>query len=253
MYRIALCIVSYNRRPYTERTLAPLLEQLDGGEHDLHLFVYDNASSDSTPDYLREIAARHAKLTVVLGDKNVGVTNATKHLMEEYVFGRGFDFIAKNDDDELLPDDWMQVCDYWSRFEEAGGAVVGFKRQGLEDFFTGLEWVSRRKENLTPIVAGPYIGFLSYIVPGFQMTTEAWWRKILPHLSDFGQMLGGWDPSMAMTVRDALGKQCLVIFNRLSIHFQRDEDYPDYSAQKQQQVTNVRETVFELRRQGALK
>ena len=107
MYRIALCIVSYNRRPYTERTLAPLLEQLEGGEHDLHIFVYDNASSDSTPEYLREIEARHEKVTVVLGDENIGVTNATKHLLEEHVFNQGFDFIAKNDDDELLPDDWM--------------------------------------------------------------------------------------------------------------------------------------------------
>jgi hypothetical protein len=253
MYRIALCIVSYNRRPYTERTLAPLLEQLESGEHDLHLFIYDNASGDSTPEYLREIEAKHTKVTVVLGPENIGVTNATKRLLEEHVFDRGFDFIAKNDDDELLPADWMGVCDYWGRFEHAGAAVVGFKRQGLEDFFTGLEWVSRRRENLTPIVAGPYIGFLSYIVPGFQMTTEAWWRTILPHLSDFGQSLGGWDPSMAMTVRDVLGRQCLVIFNRLSIHFQRDEDYPDYTAAKNQQVGNVREAIFDLRRQGALK
>ena len=253
MYRIALCIVSYNRRPYTERTLAPLLEQLEGGEYDLHLFVYDNASSDSTPEYLREIEARHEKVTVVLGDENIGVTNATKHLLEQHVFNRGFDFIAKNDDDELLPDDWMGACDYWREFEAAGGVVVGFKRQGLEEYFTGLEWVSRRRENLTPILAGPYIGFLSYIVPGFQMTTEAWWQRILPHMSDFGQSLGGWDPSMAMTVRDVLAKQCLVIFNRLSIHFQRDDDYPEYSVHKQQQVDSVRETIFDMRRQGALK
>ena len=253
MVRIALCIVSYNRRPYTERTLTPLLEQLDDAEHDLHLFVYDNASSDSTPDYLSEAAAKHEKLTVVLGDENIGVTSATQYLLEHLVFGQGFDFIAKNDDDELLPDDWMGVCDYWDRFEEAGGIVVGFKRQGLDDYFSGLEWVSRRRENLTPIVAGPYIGFLSYIVPGFEMTTESWWRRIMPHLTDFGQALGGWDPSMAMTVRDVLGKQCLVIFNRLSVHFQRDADYPDYTAEEQGQVDNVREAVFELRRQGALK
>ena len=253
MYRIALCIISYNRRPYTERTLTPLLEQLESPEHDLHIFIYDNASSDSTPEYLRQIEARHEKLTVVLGEENVGVTNATKHLLEDLVYDHGFDFIAKNDDDELLPEDWMGVCDYWSRFEAAGGVVLGFKRQGLEDYFAGLEWVSRRRENLTPIVAGPYIGFLSYIVPGFQMTTEAWWRRIVPHLSDFGQSLGGWDPSMAMTVRDVLGKQCLVVFNRLSIHFQRDEDYPEYSASKKEQVDNVREAVFDLRRQGALK
>jgi glycosyltransferase involved in cell wall biosynthesis len=252
MHRIALCIVSYNRRPYTERTLTPLLEQLDDPEHDLHLFVYDNASSDSTPDYLRAAAAKHDKLTVVLGDENIGVTRATRYLLEECVFGQGFDFIAKNDDDELLPDDWMGPCDYWDRFEEAGGVLVGFKRRGLDDYFSGLEWVSRRPENLTPIIAGPYIGFLSYIVPGFEMTTEAWWRRIMPHLTDFGQSLGGWDPSMAMTVRDVLGKQCLVIFNRLSIHFQRDEDYPDYTAEKEKQVSNVREAVFELRRQGAL-
>ena len=253
MYRIALCIVSYNRRPYTERTLTPLLEQLEDGEHDLHLFIYDNASSDSTPEYLREIEARHEKLTVVLGEENVGVTNATKHLLEQHVFGQGFDFIAKNDDDELLPADWMGICDYWAQFEQAGGVVVGFKREGLEEFFTGLEWVSRRPENLTPIVAGPYIGFLSYIVPGFQMTTEPWWRKVLSHLSDFGQRLGGWDPTMAMTVRDVLGKQCLVIFNRLSIHFQRDEDYPGYKDDKDEQVNSVREAIFDLRRQGALK
>jgi hypothetical protein len=56
-----------------------------------------------------------------------------------------------------------------------------------------------------------------------------------------------------MTVRDVLGKQCLVIFNRLSIHFQRDEDYPEYSAAKNKQVGAVRETIFELRRQGAIK
>jgi len=253
MHRIALCIVSYNRRPYTERTLTPLLEQLDDAEHDLHLFVYDNASSDSTPDYLRKAAAKHEKLTVVLGDENIGVTRATQYLLEHCVFGQGFDFIAKNDDDELLPDDWMGLCDYWDRFEQAGGIVVGFKRQGLDDYFSGLEWVSRRRENLTPIVAGPYVGFLSYIVPGFEMTTESWWRRIMPHLTDFGQSLGGWDPSMAMTVRDVLGKQCLVIFNRLSVHFQRDEDYPDYTAEKQGQVDNVREAIFELRRQGALK
>jgi len=229
MYRIALCIVSHNRRPYTERALTPVLEQLDEGGQDLRLFVYDNASHDSTPKYLREIEARHENVTVVLGKRDIGAVAATAHLFEQHVLGRGFDVIARSAGDELLPADWTQVCDYWTQFEAAGGVVVGFKRQGLDDYFNGLEWVSRSRANLRPVEAGPYIGFLSYTVPGFQMTTEENWRRILPHVSVCGQGPGGWDVALARTVRDVLGQQCLVIFNRLSVPLSPDGSDAEYA------------------------
>jgi glycosyltransferase involved in cell wall biosynthesis len=246
---MAMLTVTFNRRPYCEKTLSALLETHG---HLLDLFVYDNGSPDDTPQYLKELEQEHKNVTVLYGDKNLGTAEATKILLKECVFEKGYSFICKNDDDELLPPDWPVIFKYWAEIEKHNAIMVGFKRKCTDDYFNGLKWVSRRKENTISIMFDDLECYLSYIVPGFQATTETWWKLLYPHVSDYGHLFGGWDSSVAMAIRN-MGKQCLVVYNRLAIHFQKWEEHPEYTKWKLGEMQKVREKIFQMRKQGILK
>jgi len=246
--KIAIFTVTYNRKPYCEKTLSSLLSF---GTEYFDLFVYDNGSTDGTPEYLRSMEKKHSNLTVLYGKENIGATEGAKLLLRECVFDNGYAYIAKNDDDEILPPDWLDVFDAWPQFEEQGAILAGFRRQCTDHYFNGLQWVSRRKENCVPFHVDDYECYRSYIVPGFQFSTEEWWKVLYPHVSDYGHKFGGWDTSIAMAVRD-LRKYCLLIYNRISIHFQKWNDHPEYTQFKFDEIEKVRLTVDKLRDVGTL-
>lgn len=70
----SIVIVTYNGLPYTKLCVTSLLEKAwrCGDE----LIVVDNASTDGTPDYLRELERRHPFVRVVLNDGNRGFAAA---------------------------------------------------------------------------------------------------------------------------------------------------------------------------------
>ncbi len=67
--RAAVIVLTHNALEYTRQCVASLLNHTDP-RHEL-IFV-DNASSDGTPGYLRELAASHPRCRIILNERNLG-------------------------------------------------------------------------------------------------------------------------------------------------------------------------------------
>lgn len=99
MSRISIVLITYNRCTDIEKTLG-VLESMAEGVHEI--VVVNNASTDATPDVLREFAVRIPNLRVVdapanlgvAGGRNLGIANATGDIL----------FFLDDDAEILVPD-----------------------------------------------------------------------------------------------------------------------------------------------------
>lgn len=94
--KVSILIPSYNQEAIIEQTLLSSLEQ----DYDnLEVVVTDDASTDSTPEILREYMSRYpGRLKIILNSENAGVTrNHTRGLL-----ACDGDFVAFLDGDDLF-------------------------------------------------------------------------------------------------------------------------------------------------------
>lgn len=73
---IAIVVVTHNRLEYTKKTLARLLED---PTEEFDLYLWDNASTDETPEYLRYGVKDPRIVDVALSNENVGQGAAMNH------------------------------------------------------------------------------------------------------------------------------------------------------------------------------
>ena len=238
--KIAIMMLTYNRKSYIEKTLSSYERQI-GDDERFQFIVLDNGSSDETPAYLAKYDGP-LSIEVVTLPENIGVSEGTKYLLKNKCFGSGFDFIIRADDDELLADGWPQIFDHWDEFVNIGAVVVGFRRTGNKNYFEGFKWIARNQGYTQKLTIGPFECYRSDMAPGFQMSKEEWWEKAYPTLTDYGQLYGGWD----YTLMEALinfGKSCLVVWNYESLHIQTIEDYEHLEEFKQNNLAEVHKKI----------
>ena len=98
--KIAAVVVTFNRRQLLAKTLDALL---NGTRSPDRIFIYDNASTDETPEYLEEKGfLAEKKITYIRAKENLGsATGNAKAIKAAYQ--AGFDWVWVFDDD-LLPD-----------------------------------------------------------------------------------------------------------------------------------------------------
>lgn len=233
----AVIMLTCNRRNYTERTLRSYGSQI-GKRNDFDFFIHDNGSNDDTQDFLKSYSGP-MKLDVTYSEQNIGIACATKLLLEKKCFGKGYDFIVKVDDDEILPDNWPDILNYWNEIEKHDAPFIGFKRKEINEYFEGQRWVSCNPENIKPIHLGVFECYRSIASPGVQISTEEWWKRVFDDLTDFSALYGGWD----YTFMEALVKQnrfFLVVTNFETEHFQRDDDHLEFSRFKKRETLKFR-------------
>lgn len=242
MKRIAIMVLTYNRKEYCKETIEHLLSQ-KVEECAIDIYVHDNASSDGTREMLRDYEDR---CVISYGTENRGTAGGFQVLLS-LVFEKGYDFIIKNDDDEFFPEGWEKILSYWAEIEKREIMLIGYKRACTREYFEGLKWVARYADNAEPMIFGDNQCYFSYITPGPMIATEQGWKDLYPGLSDFGEKFGGWDVSCAMRIKE-LGKRCLVVYNKECIHFQKWEDHPAYTKEKFAQIQRVRDKIQEMRK-----
>ena len=102
LMNVAIVIATHNRLEYTRKTIAHLLE--DPNE-EFDLYIWDNASSDETPEYLKDEVKDPRIVEVVLSKENVGQTGAMN-----YVWSRTkAELIGKLDNDCLVTPGWTRI------------------------------------------------------------------------------------------------------------------------------------------------
>ena len=129
--KVAIFTITYDRWDYTNKMHRSLV---DSTEYPFDWFVWDNGSSDITPDMLH----RHSGLIewMNLSEKNVGLTKASNSLIDE-ILKHDYDIIIKADNDcEFLTQGWLEdFVDLWRRNHML---YIGPYPEGLVDHPGGM-------------------------------------------------------------------------------------------------------------------
>jgi len=114
---IAIVVVTHNRLEYTKKTIARLLENPN---EEFDLYLWDNASTDETPGYLKDFVKDPRLIEVVLSKENVGQTGAMN-----YVWGKTkAELVGKLDNDCLVTPGWTRIFAKAHKDIEKLGAVA---------------------------------------------------------------------------------------------------------------------------------
>jgi len=226
-------MLTYNRRPYTQRKLENYERQI-GSDDRFHFHVLDNGSADDTVEYLKNYNGP-LNLDVIFRGENLGIADGTKLLLKKRCFGKKYDFIMKADDDLLMPDGWDRIFDHWKDIEQKDAVFVGFKLEECNQYFEGYKWVATNPENMKMIPLGDFECYRSYFSNGIQISTQVWWQKVYPYLSDLGLLYGGWDYTLLFALKK-FRKWCFVVYNYEIKDLQNSSDYKEFNQFKNERI-----------------
>ena len=116
--RASIIIVTHNGLAYTKMCLTTVVPDC-GWHRDDELIMVDNASSDGTPDYLRELARLNPFVRILLNRENRGFARANN---QGLAIATGEVLILLNNDTLLLPG-WSDGL--LSRLRDPGIGLVG--------------------------------------------------------------------------------------------------------------------------------
>ena len=96
--KAAVLLCTYNGSSYVEEQIESILNQ---SWPNLHLYILDDCSTDSTPEILKRYAG-HPKVTLCLNTENLGYPNSFYHLLSKITDA---DYYAFSDQDDVwFPD-----------------------------------------------------------------------------------------------------------------------------------------------------
>jgi len=114
---VAIGLVTHNRLEYTRKTVARLLEDTS---EEFELYLWDNASTDETPEYLKEEVKDPRIVEVVLSKENAGQTGAMNYVWSK----TKAELVGKLDNDCLVTPGWTRILAKAHRDIERLGAVA---------------------------------------------------------------------------------------------------------------------------------
>jgi GT2 family glycosyltransferase len=99
--QVSIVVVTFNNLLFTRMCLESVLANTRSPSYEL--LVVDNASTDGTPAYLHQLAARHRHVRVAVNHSNVGFAAANNQALSQ---AAGRDLVLLNND-TIVPPDWL--------------------------------------------------------------------------------------------------------------------------------------------------
>jgi len=94
-------VVTYNNLSLTRLCLESIIRNTDYPNYEV--IVVDNDSSDKTPEYLRQMAAQHSQIRILLNTENRGFASANNQGLE---LSDGERLVLLNND-TVVPPGWL--------------------------------------------------------------------------------------------------------------------------------------------------
>ena len=113
---IAIVVITHNRLDYTRKTIPRLLED---PKEEFELYIWDNASKDETPEYIKSISDPRIVETIV-SKENVGQTGAMNYVWNK----TKAKLVGKLDNDCLVTPGWTRILSQAHMDIESLGAVA---------------------------------------------------------------------------------------------------------------------------------
>ena len=149
---VSICIPTYNRCDYLERSLISLISQEDFLNGNVEIVISDNASDDNTQKMVEKLAAIYDNLRFFRNKENIGGDENPK-----LVTGLGQGKLLKLCNDDLIYEDsaLKLFCHYAEKYSEekpqlyfangipSGNSFNGFRRVNFEYFmYSASYWVT---------------------------------------------------------------------------------------------------------------
>jgi len=126
--KLVIVILSYNTKNLLNQCLTSVFKAAGLGQKNilLEIFIVDNASSDGSVEYLKEVKPpKGVKLTTIYNDENLGFAEGNNVGVKEAV-SQGADYIMLLNSDTLVKDPfWQPLVDFLGKNPRVG--VVGPK------------------------------------------------------------------------------------------------------------------------------
>lgn len=159
MSDVEILYITYNRLHYTQQTLLPLLSN---DAESFSVTIVDNASTDGTVAYLKQL--KHSRIKQVIFNKeNEGLSKPTREFWER----AESPYVMKVDNDVLVPVHFVRTLLETACVSKHFGAIGGFH------FHVNVDWrdeytkyVSthgRRRRGVADIAQFKHIGGAGYI------------------------------------------------------------------------------------------
>jgi len=126
---LAIALVTHNRFQHTKKTIACLLED---PTEEFDLYLWDNASGEETPEYLKDGWSDPRIVETILSKDNAGQTGAMN-----YVWGKTkAELVGKVDKDCLVTPGWTwKLAEAYNDIDNLG--VIACWHYPLEEFDEG--------------------------------------------------------------------------------------------------------------------
>ncbi len=136
---IPIKLITWNRLEYTKKTINSILENTD---YPFTLWIWDNASTDGTIDYLKNL--RDPRIQITYSDINTGLVPPFNIFLEQYKTNK---YIAQLDNDIIVPPGWLSkfkaVMDNLPIFSISADHYLGipYRIKTNKEFYDHLETI----------------------------------------------------------------------------------------------------------------
>lgn len=167
---VCILVVTHNRLEYTRKTIARLLE--DPNE-EFELYLWDNASTDGTHEYLKDELKDPRIVETVLSEENVGQTGAMNYAWSK----TKAELVGKLDNDCLVTPGWTRILARAHKDIERLGAVACW-HYPLDEFD---EKTARKAGKIQTfgrhqILRSPFVGGTGFIMKRKTFEKYGLWR-----------------------------------------------------------------------------
>jgi len=180
MSTTCLVLVTHNRLNYTKRCIDNILADKDS---DFELHIWDNASADETPQYLKSLSDDRIK-QVVLAKSNLGQTVAMNKIWST----TRTEFVAKLDNDCLVTPGWLRILTKAHRDSEHLGAVACWHFRE-EDFDENLAKHKIIEHNGHRILRHPWVCGSGFVMKRRTYLEMGPWEEGSPNIGTTGYFL----------------------------------------------------------------
>ncbi len=166
---VTIVLITHNRLEYTKKTLARLLED---PTEEFDLYLWDNASSDETADYLKDGVKDPRIVDVVLSKENVGQAGAMNYAWSK----TKAELVGKVDNDCLQTPGWTRIFAQAHKDIPQLGAVASW-HFFQEDFDYEVAKHKIQTFNGHQIFRNPWVGGSGFLMKRKTFLEQGPWEK----------------------------------------------------------------------------
>jgi GT2 family glycosyltransferase/glycosyltransferase involved in cell wall biosynthesis len=154
---VSIVVVTYNNVRLTQLCLESIIRNTDHPNYEV--IVVDNASTDATPDCLRQVASRHPHVRIILNARNQGFSKANNQGLAQ---STGMHLVLLNND-TVVPPGWLARLQRHLGDPEVGlvGPMTNFVGNEARAEVTYRTW--REMEDFATECAGRHEGLVADI------------------------------------------------------------------------------------------